>query len=188
MPEYEFHELANIFPLLEGKLFDELVEDIRESGQEQAIVLFEGKILDGRNLYRACEEAGIEPRFTEFSGGDPVRYVISLNLRRRHLDESQRAVCAARLVNILRGGDRRSQGFQSANLHSVSRADAAELLNVSVRTIANAAAVGWQTPNEPMTVKILLDSFFSEVDAEYLEKIKTGLPTPFTEGESRVAH
>jgi ParB-like chromosome segregation protein Spo0J len=86
----EFHPLADIFPLVEGQDFAELVDDIREHGLHEPIVVYEDKVLDGRNRLRACEVAGIEPTFTVYSGDDPVAYVVSLNLRRRHLDTSQR--------------------------------------------------------------------------------------------------
>jgi len=83
--EYEFHELANIFPLLEGKAFDELTADIKEHGLSQPIVLLGDHILDGRNRYRACKAAGVEPRFEQYEGDDPIHYVVSLNLHRGHL-------------------------------------------------------------------------------------------------------
>jgi N6-adenosine-specific RNA methylase IME4/ParB-like chromosome segregation protein Spo0J len=134
MSELEFHPLANIFPLVEGQEFAELVADIREHGLREPIVVYEDKILDGRNRYRACDAAGIEPTFTVYTGDDPVAYVISLNLRRRHLDESQRAMVAAKLAT-LRDGQRADlvEGLP------IGRASA--LLNVGERTIARAREV-----------------------------------------------
>ena len=67
----EFHELANIFPLIEGEDLEALVEDIWKNGiQENIIYTFEGKILDGRNRYRACAKLGIdeELELKEFTG------------------------------------------------------------------------------------------------------------------------
>jgi N6-adenosine-specific RNA methylase IME4/ParB-like chromosome segregation protein Spo0J len=134
MNTLEFHPLAAIFPLIEGPDFDELVTDIREHGLHEPVVLFEDKILDGRNRYRACEAAGIEPTFTVYQGDDPISYVVSLNLRRRHLDESQRAMVAAKLAT-LRDGQRADlvEGLP------IGRASA--LLNVGERTVARAREV-----------------------------------------------
>ena len=47
--ELEDHELANVFPLLDGEEFDELRRDVEEYGVRESVVLYEGKILDGRN-------------------------------------------------------------------------------------------------------------------------------------------
>jgi hypothetical protein len=54
MTVLEFHPLANIFPLIEGKDFADLVDDIRLNGLHEPIVLYRGQILDGRNRYCAC--------------------------------------------------------------------------------------------------------------------------------------
>lgn len=81
---YAFHPLANQYRLLEGRDFDELVEDIKANGLIEPIALYEGMILDGRNRYRACLVAGVEPRFEEYTGSNPAIYVDSKNAFRRH--------------------------------------------------------------------------------------------------------
>jgi hypothetical protein len=137
-----FHPLAEIFPLMEGEEFDQLVASVKASnGPREQIIVYEGMILDGRNRAHACEVAGIEPRYTPLRPEiDPVAFVIDKNLRRRHLNESQRGLVASRLANMVVGG----KETNSANLQDckpISRADAARLLNVSERTVASAAKV-----------------------------------------------
>ena len=88
---YEYHEVANIFPMMSDDEFSALVEDIRANGQRQPIYLHEGRIVDGRNRYRACQQLGIEPDTRVWDGvGSLVAFVVSLNLQRRHLTSSQR--------------------------------------------------------------------------------------------------
>jgi N6-adenosine-specific RNA methylase IME4/ParB-like chromosome segregation protein Spo0J len=134
-----YHPLAELFPILEGEDFAALVADVKAHGLRSAIVLYENKILDGRNRYRACIEAGVEPRFVTFKGADPLAYVLSKNLHRRHLTESQRAMIAARLADMKQG--ERTDLEPSANLPKVDQASAAEKLNVSTRSVGSAAKV-----------------------------------------------
>ena len=95
----EFHEAANIFPMDEESIPD-LAEDIRKNGLEVPIERFDGKIIDGRRRLKACELAGVEPKFKDVSPSDPVAYVLSLNLQRRHLDISQRAMVGGRAKEL----------------------------------------------------------------------------------------
>jgi ParB-like chromosome segregation protein Spo0J len=96
----EPHPLANLFPLMEGAEFDEFVVDIKTNGLHEPIVLFDGKILDGRNRYRACLAADVEPDVIDGDGwiDDPATYVISANIRRRHLNTEQRAEFLAKII------------------------------------------------------------------------------------------
>src|SRR5882757_7939226 len=63
---YEVHPLATAFPLIEGGEFALLVKDISENGLARPILLSadESMIIDGRNRYRACEAAQVDPNFT----------------------------------------------------------------------------------------------------------------------------
>lgn len=95
-----FHPLADLFPLIEGQEFEELVSSIKAHGLREPITLLDGAILDGRNRHRACEAAGIEPRFVNFDGDDPHAFVVDMNMHRRHLTIGQRAMIAARMANL----------------------------------------------------------------------------------------
>jgi hypothetical protein len=128
-----FHPLSEIFPpLLDGELAD-LAEDIRVNGVREPITVLDGAILDGRNRYRAlllirdsgiargagwggCEgyaiiDEDLEPgtgiswfeRYSPMLSGDPLAFVISKNLKRRHLDDEQRRMVAARIANMVPG-------------------------------------------------------------------------------------
>ena len=89
------HPIANIWPLLSDRELQDLVDDIQQNGLLHPVVLYEGKILDGRNRARACELAGVPIKTTKYRGDDPIGYAFSLNEKRRHLTTSQRAALAA---------------------------------------------------------------------------------------------
>src|SRR5262249_43728857 len=100
MNRLEFHPLANLFPLIEGWEFDELVADIAAHGVREPIWLYDGQIIDGRNRYRAASIAGVDCPMREYTGDDPAAFVVSLNLKRRHLNDAQRAMVAAKLATL----------------------------------------------------------------------------------------
>ncbi len=133
----EFHEAANVFPLMEGNGFLALVEDIRQNGLIEPIWTYQAKIVDGRNRYRACLEAGVEPVFQEWSGtGTLAAFVVSKNLTRRHLSESQRSMIAAKLANMRQG-----RPSEKVPIGTFSQNDMATLLNVSERSVKRANKV-----------------------------------------------
>lgn len=95
----EVHAAANLLPMMGDVEFAGLVEDIRQNGQREPIVYWCGQLIDGRNRLKACRQLEIEPLATELPADvDPVAVVLSANVHRRHLSESQRAMVAARLA------------------------------------------------------------------------------------------
>lgn len=108
----KIHPYAEVFPLLEGEAFDELVADIRTHGLREPIWTFAGRILDGRNRYRACQKAGIDPDFRAFEGTDAaaLALVVSANMHRRQLTDVQRQLAAARITSLSVGANQHTEG------------------------------------------------------------------------------
>jgi len=122
--------------------FRELVEDIRTHGQREAIwVLPDGQVIDGRHRVLACAELGrsVDARVYHGTGDAIVDFVVSLNLKRRHLNESQRAMVGARLANLERGDNQYTK--EHPQICGTSHADAAKQMQVSTRSVESAAAV-----------------------------------------------
>src|SRR5689334_16688248 len=100
-PVFSFHPVAEMFPLIEGPEFEQLVDDMREHGQREPAFCVPGEngqllIVDGRNRKRACDALGIPLRYVIWDGkGSLASLACSLNLRRRHMTPSLRAAAAA---------------------------------------------------------------------------------------------
>ncbi len=133
---YPPHPLAELFPMLPEAEIRELGDDICTFGQRTPIVLLDGMVLDGRNRQAACEFADIEPVYVDYDGDDPLNFVLSLNLHRRHLSESQRAMVAAKVVDWERGLNQHTAG--PANLQT---REAARRLSISERAVAAAKRI-----------------------------------------------
>lgn len=137
---HPFHPVSELFPLMTGSPFDELVADIKANGLREPIWRHDGQIIDGRNRYNACEQIGVEPTYREWDGnGDLTKFVVSLNLHRRHLNESQRAMVAAKIATRTHG-QRRNEFAEFGELPPSDSA-AAEMLNVGCTSVKEAKRV-----------------------------------------------
>ena len=124
MKSVRVHPVTKLFPMMSEAELTGLADDIREHGLIRPIVLdAKGVLLDGRNRKRACELANVESRFETFKGDDPVSYILSTNARTRHMNESQRAMVAARLATLWTGTAR------SGKFAGYSQIQAAAMLN-----------------------------------------------------------
>lgn len=135
------HEIAAIFPLLDSEELSKLSADIAANGLRHPVILFEGKILDGRNRYLACELANVEPTVEEFDGdlNAAVAFVVSENVHRRHMTTSQRAMVAARLANLTKGRPPRAQ--ENGENSPFSQSQVAEQAKVSRDSVKFAKSV-----------------------------------------------
>lgn len=139
------HQYALLFPQSDN--LDELVADIRANGLIQPIVLYQGKILDGWHRYQAALKANVEPIFEEYEGDDPLGYVASMNLSRRHLNQGQRALLRVKLADLR--GELAPHGGNQANHQSdglVTSEELAEEIGCSVATIERARRLQKQAP------------------------------------------
>lgn len=148
MPSYSIHPAAELFPPMSDDEFGRLIADIRDHGQRDPIVVHQSAVIDGRNRFLACQRLGIEPKAIEWDGAGTIEaFVVSKNLHRRHLNESQRAMIAAKLATLRNGSNQYRKEGGSIDLPSQATpaapaiAEAARLLNVSGASVKRARVV-----------------------------------------------
>lgn len=108
------HPAAEVFPLMEGDEFNDLVASIAVNGLREPIWLdADGALLDGRNRICACQKAGVKPTFRQYDGDDPVSFVVDLNIQRRHLNAGQKAMVAVELEPLYAAQAKRAQGTRT---------------------------------------------------------------------------
>jgi hypothetical protein len=154
--EPEAHPAAEIFPQLMGEELSELAGDIKRHGLRQPIWMLSGKILDGRNRWRACQMAGVEPKTVEYEGADPVAFVISQNLRRRHLTASQLAVVAVDIERLYASKAKVGRPRNGVKVDPISKRSAiraAEAVGVSNGYVKQAKAITKASPGLAKEVK-----------------------------------
>lgn len=158
------HPAAEIFPMMTDAEIADLAKDIKLRGQNRPIIVFEGKILDGRNRYAACKLAEVQPKLQEWnpldkltSESSPTAWVLSENLHRRHLTVDQRTLIALEATALFAkeakqrqrdaGGDRKSKNQpdrlppQDGKRSPTAAAQAAQTAGVSARSVERAQRV-----------------------------------------------
>lgn len=98
-PEYE-----KMLPSMSQEEFAELKTSIEQEGQHYPIVANEDlEVLDGHHRFKACTELGLEPDFEVRKFDDKLlekKFVIEVNLRRRHLNNFQLVELGVPLIEI----------------------------------------------------------------------------------------
>jgi len=148
------HPLTSIFPMMDDKELDELAEDIKQNGLIMPIVLSDDgtMLIDGRNRLAACEKIGRTPEFAKLNGEDPVAFIISCNIKRRHLSKGQKAMAVAMAVPEASHGGHREKGVSGAS-REFSKArlfQAREVVKHSAE-LAKAVLAGTETLDNALT-------------------------------------
>ena len=130
------HPLSAAFPDMPEDEFAALVEDIRQNGLLQPVVTHDGMVLDGWHRYRASLDAGVVPEFAKFDGADPVAFVLSLNMHRRHLNATQRSAAVVACRSWAQSGD---------NQHTQGGGAAAAPPRATVKQMADEAGTSERT-------------------------------------------
>jgi hypothetical protein len=183
MTTYEAHELALVFPPMSEPEFAAFKEDIREQGQQESIILYEGKILDGLHRYRACRELGREPRVIRFEGNPraAAQLVLGRNFHRRHLTTSQRALVAAEMCKLRPRGNTGTSPYltaaQAATLMGVGQdlvKDAKHLLRFGDQELLRSVRDGVQSVSAAVQEKKKATFTFLEQFARRLDRALQG--------------
>lgn len=156
--DYKIHPAADVFPMMADDEIDALAADIKANGLREPIILHGSLVLDGRNRLEACRRAQVTPTYREVKTSDPVAYVVSANIHRRHLTTAQRAAIAAELANLENGSNRYEKKVGVQNCTPTPEPpktleEAAELMNVSRRSAAEAKKRMRDHPEEHAAVK-----------------------------------
>jgi len=136
------HFLSSAFPDMPEKKFAELVDSIKQHGQHDPVVIFEGMVLDGWHRFTACQQLGIDCAAEEYTGADPQEFVLARNLPLREWDAGQRAVITATVRGWRKSGinnenQEKAKGDTPSPLAATNK-QMAEEAGVSTRTIQRA--------------------------------------------------
>lgn len=96
-----WHEATKLFPPMDDEQLEAFAAQIKKDGLKHPIVLFEGKVLDGRNRAKACKIAKVPLRYIAVARGrlaSPLKYVEQDNLQRLQLNKGQLACLAYKLI------------------------------------------------------------------------------------------
>jgi hypothetical protein len=152
------HPAADLFPMMAEAELAALADDVREHGLKVPILLdAEGRVVDGRNRFAACERAGVEPSFENMNGGDPLAEVLSRNVRRRKmLTVGQLAIAAAESWPLVggkpeRGSAGRNRSAAAADLTTFP--EMAKRWEVSDKSLERATALVERDPDAAAQVK-----------------------------------
>jgi hypothetical protein len=179
MADYPVHPAADLFPMMGGEAYEHFRTDIAERGQQEPVALWRGQVVDGRNRLRACRDLGVEPRTVALpDDADPVGHVLSANLHRRHLTESQRAVVGAKVKPLLEAEARERQRRAALATNAAKKGEA---------LVQNSAPAAAGKTRDQAADLVSVSHFSIDKAAEVLDRGTAGLLGMVERGEVSVS-
>lgn len=156
-PDWEYHELCLWSPFIQETV-DNIATGMEEDGfdKKETILIYEGKILDGRHRYLAAIKSGVDPIFEEFVGNreEAIKKVTNKQVSRGHWPNAAKEFFYAKRAEAL--GVRNREDSLKQNSTDVSndttvpsQEDHAESLGVSRPTIARWEADRKEIKSDP---------------------------------------
>ena len=181
MKQIEKHSL-NKFPEMSKEHFNNLKNDMIINGYDKTfpVYLYEDKIIDGWNRYKACKELNIEPNFKEFKGDkmEAVVFILRTN-NRRDLTPYQRSIMALEYEPFFKAKAKENLKVYSGNQYESAglailpkvqtvntREELSKVAQVGERTLAKVKKIQEKAPEE---IKAKLATGEVSINAAYKE-------------------
>lgn len=139
----EFHPLSQMFPYMTSDELAVLRDNVDKDRPDVVkVYTLGGKVLEGKNMMLVAVILGLQVEFVEYEGSDPIGFLLTRNLHRRHLTISQRAYVAAQMVTTTRGSNQhKGTGIPEPSIKEVAQPEAARLLCISVDSVSGASKI-----------------------------------------------
>jgi hypothetical protein len=180
MSKLTVHPAADIFPMMSEEELQDLAEDIKANGLVHPLIVDkDNQLIDGRNRLAACKLAGIEPRFEQLNGRDPLAYIASANLKRRNLTKGQQAMALAMIYPEKDKGGRgkKSEALNSAETSGFStrRLNCARSVLKFSRPMAEAVLKGTDSLDQVLQ-KVEAEQRRAEGEGARMDRLRKGAP------------
>ncbi len=179
--ELTVHSLARMIPVIITGDLDRLINDVKKNGVNEPLIMFEGKVLDGRNRIAVASVLGVPVKLTEFNGSydEAKNMVWSLNAARRHLSTPQIALAAERFGFIKAAKSTAPPRESGQPVSPWAHLAAKRVGNISPRTLERFHEA--RVTEAPDTVRLIDEGQIRRVDKAINEAVAersvlTGLP------------
>ena len=143
------HPVADLFPIYSDEEFQAACQDVEKNGFHNSVkVTKEGVLLDGRNRIQIGYAIEKDPPLERMDIADPIAYIISENIIRRHLTPWEKVKIADNLAQMKNGGDRKSEEIRIRDRTVMTREEAAKMVGTRPQAISEARLIRDFAPQE----------------------------------------